>query len=377
MVEGNAEGMLVGIPKEIKDNESRVSTTPAGVAEYVTRGHKVIVERSAGVGSGFPDSEYEAAGAKMVDCHADVFAQADMIVKVKEPIASEYDLMREGQLLYTYLHLAAEEALTNVLIDRKVTAVAYETVELPNRSLPLLTPMSEVAGRMSIQVGANYLQKTNGGRGLLLGGVPGVLPANVVVVGGGVVGTNAAQMALGMGANVTILDISVDRLRFLDLVLHGRVNTLASNRQNIANAVLDADLVIGGVLIPGAKAPKLVTAEMVASMPEGSVIVDVAIDQGGCIETGRPTSHSAPTFVVDGVVHYCVTNMPGAVPRTSTFALSNVTLPYGVFLAEHGEKAFAKDPVLAKGVNVYKGKVTYPAVAEAFGLEYSALEALL
>ena len=369
--------MLVGIPKEIKDNENRVSTTPAGVSEYVSRGHQVVVERSAGIGSGFEDSEYVTAGATLVEAHEEVFAQADMIVKVKEPIEPEYELLREGQILYTYLHLAAEEALTHALIDRKVTSVAYETVELPNRSLPLLTPMSEVAGRMSVQVGATYLQKTNGGRGLLLGGVPGVLPANVVILGGGVVGTSAAQMALGLGANVTILDISVDRLRFLDLVLHGRINTLASNRQNIANALLDCDLLIGGVLIPGAKAPKLVTAEMVASMPNGSVIVDVAIDQGGCIETVRPTSHSNPTFVVDGVVHYCVTNMPGAVPRTSTFALSNVTLPYGVYLAEHGVKAFNMDPVLAKGVNVYDGKVTYQAVAEAFDLEYTVLETLL
>ncbi|CAN5739443.1 alanine dehydrogenase [soil metagenome] len=377
MGEGNEEGMLVGIPKEIKDNESRVSTTPAGVTEYVTHGHKVIVERSAGMGSGFHDSEYEAAGAEMIDSHAGVFARADMIVKVKEPIASEYGLMRDGQILYTYLHLAAEEALTHALIDRNVTAVAYETVELPNRSLPLLTPMSEVAGRMSIQVGAHYLQKTHGGRGLLLGGVPGVLPANVVIVGGGVVGTSAAQMALGLGANVTILDISVDRLRFLDLVLHGRINTLASNRQNLAVSLRDCDLLIGGVLIPGAKAPKLVTAEMVASMPDGAVIVDVAIDQGGCIETVKPTTHSDPTFVVDGVVHYCVTNMPGAVPRTSTFALSNVTLPYGVFLAEHGVNAFSLDPALAKGLNVFKGKVTYPAVADAFGLEHAALETVL
>ncbi|HEX5166962.1 MAG TPA: alanine dehydrogenase [Thermomicrobiales bacterium] len=369
--------MIVGIPKEIKDNENRVSTTPSGVAEYVSRGHKVLVERSAGVGSGFADSEYEAAGATMIDSHTDVFAQADMIVKVKEPIASEYDLLREDQILYTYLHLAAEEALTKALIERKVASIAYETVELPNRALPLLTPMSEVAGRMSVQVGAHYLEKVNGGRGLLLGGVAGVPAANVVIVGGGVVGTNAAQIALGMGAHVTILDISIDRLRFLDQVLHGRFQTLASNRGNIAEAVKHCDLLIGGVLIPGAKAPKLVTAEMVSSMRPGSVIVDVAIDQGGCIETVRPTSHSNPTFEVDGVVHYCVTNMPGAVPRTSTFALSNVTLPYGLQLAASGMAAVAKDSALAKGVNVYKGHVTYPAVAEAFGLEYTPVDKLL
>jgi alanine dehydrogenase len=369
--------MIVGIPKEIKDNENRVSTTPSGVSEYVSRGHTVLVERSAGVGSGFADSEYEAAGAKLIDSHAEVFAQADMIVKVKEPIASEYDLLREDQILYTYLHLAAEEALTKALIERKVASIAYETVELPNRALPLLTPMSEVAGRMSVQVGAHYLEKVNGGRGLLLGGVAGVPAANVVIVGGGVVGTNAAQMALGMGAHVTILDISIDRLRFLDQVLHGRFQTLASNRGNIAEAVKHCDLLIGGVLIPGAKAPKLVTAEMVSSMRAGSVIVDVAIDQGGCIETVRPTSHSNPTFDVDGVVHYCVTNMPGAVPRTSTFALSNVTLPYGLQLAANGMSAVANDSALAKGVNVYKGHVTYPAVAEAFGFEYTPVDKLL
>lgn len=369
--------MIVGIPKEIKDNENRVSTTPSGVAEYVSRGHQVIVERSAGTGSGFADAEYVAAGAELVDTHAEVFARADMIVKVKEPIEPEYGLMRENQILYTYLHLAAEERLTKVLVDQKVASIAYETVEMPNRSLPLLTPMSEVAGRMAVQVGAHYLEKVHGGRGLLLGGVPGVPGAEVVIVGGGVVGINAAQMALGMGANVTIIDLSIDRLRYLDQVLHGRIHTLASNRGNIADAVRTADLVIGGVLIPGAKAPKLVTAEMVSTMRDGSVIVDVAIDQGGCIETVRPTSHSNPTFVVDGVVHYCVTNMPGAVPRTSTFALSNVTLPYGLKLADQGLDAVKSDPALAKGVNVLNGQVTYPAVAEAFGLEYVPLESVL
>jgi alanine dehydrogenase len=369
--------MIVGIPKEIKDNENRVSTTPSGVAEYAAHGHTVLVERSAGTGSGFTDSEYEAAGATIVDAHADVFARSDMIVKVKEPIAPEYALMRDGQILYTYLHLAAEDALTRALIDRNVTSIAYETVELANRALPLLTPMSEVAGRMAVQVGAHYLEKVQGGRGLLLGGVAGVPPADVVILGGGVVGVNSAQMALGMGANVTIIDLSIDRLRYLDQVLHGRLTTLASNRHSIAEAVRNCDLLIGGVLIPGAKAPRLVTAEMVSSMREGSVIVDVAIDQGGCIETVRPTSHSNPTFVVDGVVHYCVTNMPGAVPRTSTFALSNVTLPYGVKLANSGMDAVRHDAALAKGVNVYKGEVTYPAVAEAFGLEYVPLDKLL
>jgi alanine dehydrogenase len=369
--------MIVGIPKEIKDNENRVSTTPAGVAEYVARGHEVLVERSAGLGSGFADSEYEVAGAALVDTHDEVFARAEMIVKVKEPIEPEYGLMREDQLLYTYLHLAAEERLTQVLIERKVASIAYETVELENRSLPLLTPMSEVAGRMAVQVGAHYLEKVHGGRGLLLGGVPGVPPADVVVLGGGVVGINAAQMALGMGANVTIIDRSIERLRYLDQVLHGRINTLASNTSNVAAIVQQCDLLIGGVLIPGAKAPKLVTAEMVSTMREGSVIVDVAIDQGGCIETCRPTSHSNPTYVVDGVVHYCVTNMPGAVPRTSTFALSNVTLPYGLQLADKGMEAVRSDVALAKGVNVYRGHVTYQAVADAFGLEYVPLQTVM
>lgn len=369
--------MLVGVPKEIKDNEYRVSTTPAGVAEYVARGHQVLVERSAGAGSGFADVEYEAAGAELVDSHNEVFDRAEMIVKVKEPIAPEYELLRNGQILYTYLHLAAEAALTKALVERGVTAVAYETVELSDGSLPLLTPMSEVAGRMAIHIGAHYLAKVHGGRGVLLGGVAGVLPANVVILGGGAVGINAAQMALGMGANVTVLDISMDRLRYLDQVLHGRLNTLSSNHANIAQAVADADLLVGGVLITGAKAPNLVTSAMVTSMRDGAVIVDVAIDQGGCIETARPTSHSDPVYVVDGVVHYCVTNMPGAMPRTSTLALSNVTLPYGLKLAAKGVEAFREDPALALGVNVYKSQVTYPAVAETFGYPYTALSELL
>jgi alanine dehydrogenase len=370
--------MIIGVPKEIKDNENRVSTTPAGVAEYVHHGHEVIVERSAGLGSGFEDDEYEAAGATIVDTHEEVFARAEMIVKVKEPIASEYPLLRKDQILYTYLHLAAEEELTKALVDQGVAAVAYETVQLSDRSLPLLAPMSEVAGRMSVQVGAQYLMKTHGGRGLLLGGVAGVPPAKVVVVGGGIVGTNAAQIALGMGAAVTIIDLNIERLRYLEHVLHGRLTTLASNRRNVADAVADADLVVGAVLIPGAKAPKLVTDEMVAAMRPGSVLVDVAIDQGGCIETMKPTTHSSPTFMVDGVVHYGVTNMPGAVPRTSTLALSNVTLPYGLKLAQLGlEKAVSADPALAKGVNVFRGRITYQSVAEAFGLTYTPLSDLL
>jgi len=363
--------MIVGVPKEVKDLENRVSTTPAGVSELVAHGQSVIVERSAGAGSGFSDAAYLEAGAEVVDSHAAVFARADMVVKVKEPVPAEYELLRQNQLLFTYLHLAADEPLTRALIARRVQAVAYETVQLGNGPLPLLTPMSEVAGRMAVQVGAHYLERTQGGRGMLLGGVPGVPGANVVVIGGGVVGTNAAQMALGMGANVTILDRNVERLRFLDQVLHGRVHTLASNSQNIAEVVRDAELVIGGVLVAGAKAPRLVTRKMISTMREGSVVVDVAIDQGGSFETSKPTSHSNPTYVVDGVTHYCVTNMPGAVPRTSTLALSNVTLPYALELAELGlNEAAKRDEALAKGINVLNGTVTYLAVAEAFGLPF-------
>jgi alanine dehydrogenase len=369
--------MLIGVPKEIKDNENRVSTTPAGVAEYVARGHAVLVQASAGVGSGFSDAEYAAAGATLIPDAGDIWGRAEMIVKVKEPIASEYGLMRDGQILYTYLHLAAEEALTGALLERGVTSVAYETVELADGSLPLLSPMSEVAGRMATQVGAHYLAKYLGGRGKLLGGVPGVPPGDVVIVGGGIVGTNAAQMALGLGANVTILDISAERLRFLDLVLHGRLTTLMSNRTAIAEAVANCDLLIGGVLIPGAKAPKLVTAEMVSAMRDGAVIVDVAIDQGGCVETARPTSHSEPVYNVDGVIHYCVTNMPGAMPRTSTLALSNVTLPYGLALASQGVDALRMDAALLPGLNTYQGKVTYAAVADAFALDYTPAADLL
>jgi alanine dehydrogenase len=367
--------MIVGVPREVKDRENRVSVTPAGVGEYVAHGHPVLVETGAGVGSGFADPEYIAAGAELVATHDEVFARAEMIVKVKEPVPTEYDLLRPNQLLFTYLHLAADEPLTRALARNRVQAVAYETVQLGDGPLPLLTPMSEVAGRMSVQVGAHYLEATYGGRGMLLGGVPGVPGANVIVIGGGVVGTNAAQMALGMGANVTIIDRNVERLRLLDQVLHGRIHTLASNAHNIAEAVRDADLVIGGVLIAGAKAPKLVTAEMIRSMRRGSVVVDVAIDQGGCIETAKPTSHSEPIYEVDGVIHYCVTNMPGAVPRTSTLALSNVTLPYGLELADLGlAGAAARDPALAKGVNVLDGQITYQAVAEAFAMPYTPFE---
>jgi alanine dehydrogenase len=370
--------VIVGVPREIKDRENRVSVTPAAAREYVAHGHTVLVERGAGNGSGFADSEYEPAGAELVASHEEVFARADMIVKVKEPVVAEYSLLREGQVLFTYLHLAADEPLTRTLIERRVQAVAYETVQLANGSLPLLQPMSEVAGRMSVQVGAHYLEQTYGGRGTLLGGVPGVPGAEVVIVGGGIVGTNAAQIALGMGANVTIMDLNIDRLRYLDQMLHGRIHTLASNAHNVAEAVRRADLVIGSVLIPGARAPKLVTRDMVDTMNHGAVMVDVAIDQGGCFETSTPTSHSDPTFNVNGVIHYCVTNMPGAVPRTSTLALSNVTLPYGLALADRGlAAAVQRDPALAKGVNVFDGELTYAGVAEAFGLPHVSLESIL
>jgi len=367
--------VIIGVPQEIKDRENRVAVTPAGTREFVAQGHTVLVEAGAGLGSGFTDDEYVAYGGELVDTHAGVFERAEMILKVKEPVPDEFGLLREQQVLFTYLHLAADEPLTRALIDRKVRAVAYETVQLPTGPLPLLQPMSEVAGRMSVQVGAHFLEKTHGGRGLLMGGVPGVPDSEVMVIGGGIVGTNAAQIALGMGANVTVFDMNIDRLRFLDQVLHGRVHTMASNAHNIAEAIRRADLVIGSVLIPGKRAPKLVTLEMVETMLPGSVMVDVAIDQGGCFETSIPTSHSDPTFEVNQVIHYCVTNMPGAVPRTSTLALSNVTLPYALALANHGlETAVRRDPSLAKGVNVLNGHVTHAGVAEAFNLPHLPVE---
>jgi alanine dehydrogenase len=364
--------MLIGVPREVKDHEFRVSVTPAGVREYRSRGHQILVQRSAGEGSGFADAEYAATGAELVDTAAEVFDRAEMIVKVKEPVPAEYALLHPEQVLFTYLHLAADAPLTHALVRNQVHAVAYETVQLDNGVLPLLTPMSEVAGRMSVQVGAHYLEKAHGGSGTLLAGIPGVPGGEVVVIGGGVVGINAAQIALGMGANVAIVDRSLERLRQLDTMLHGRVNTLASNSENVAAAVRRADLVVGAVLLPGAKAPKIVSEEMVAAMKPGSVVVDVAIDQGGCIATARPTTHSDPTYVVHGVVHYCVTNMPGAVPRTSTIGLSNATLPYGLDLADYGLfGAVLRDPELARGVNVINGKVTHPGVAEALGIDYT------
>lgn len=362
--------MIVGVPKEVKDNENRVGATPGSAGDYIHAGHTVLIQRGAGDGSGFTDAEYEVAGCEMVDTAEEIWGRAEMIVKVKEPIAQEYPLMREGQILFTYLHLAADEPLTNELVNRGVQAIAYETVQLPNRSLPLLTPMSEVAGRMSVQVGARFLEKPEGGKGVLLGGIPGVYPANVVVIGGGVVGTSAAKMALGLGADVTVIDVNVDRLRYLDDVLDGRIHTLASTKQNIGHAVANADLVIGSVLVPGARAPKLVTAEMVETMSPGSVMVDVAIDQGGCFETSKPTSHTDPVFTINKVIHYCVTNMPGALPRTGTQGLTNVTTPYGIAIANKGwEIALTDDPALALGANVINGKIVQPSVAAAFGKE--------
>jgi alanine dehydrogenase len=365
--------MKVGVPKEIKDNEYRVALPPGAVKALSIRGHQVYVQAGAGMGSGFPDEEYESCGGKILKTAEDVWGEVDMVVKVKEPRPEEYQL-----LLFTYLHLAAEPELTQELINRKVPSVAYETVELADGCLPLLTPMSEVAGRMSIQVGAHYLERANGGSGKLLGGVPGVRPAHVVIIGGGVVGTNAAKMALGMGAQVTVLDINIERLRYLSDVLHGIFFTVASNPVNIADAVRVADLLVGAVLIPGARAPRLVEREMISTMKPGSVIVDVAVDQGGCVETIKPTSHSDPIYFVDGVVHYGVTNMPGAVPRTSTYALSNATLPYAIQLADKGLVGAARnDEALALGVNTYQGHVTYQAVAQAFDLECKDLNSLL
>jgi len=370
--------VLVGLPKEIKDNEYRVGMTPAGVRALVDAGHKVVVERSAGEGSGFEDMLYERAGATILESADEVWAQGEMIVKVKEPVAPEYPRMREGQLLFTYLHLAPDLELTRQLLERKVTGVAYETITDRKGTLPLLTPMSEVAGRMAIQVGAQYLEKMSGGRGVLLGGVPGVPAARVVIIGGGIVGTNAAKMAVGLGARVTIIDNNLDRLRELDDIFLSRITTLASSAYAIQGAIAEADLIVGAVLVPGAAAPKLVTREMLKKVPNGAVIVDVAVDQGGCIETTHPTTHSDPTYYVEGVLHYCVANMPGAVPRTSTFALTNATLPYTLTLANKGFlTAVASDPGLKAGVNTYAGELTYEAVAEAQNLEYTSLDSIL
>ncbi len=367
--------MIVGVPKEIKTLENRVALTPGGVESLTRRGHTVLVEQGAGLGSGISDDEYRAAGAEIVS--AKEAWSAELVVKVKEPLPEEYGYLRRDLVLFTYLHLAASESLTQAMIRSGVTGIAYETVQLEDGSLPLLTPMSEVAGRMATQVGAYHLERPQGGRGILLGGVPGVAPGAVVILGGGTVGTNAAKIALGLGAQVYVLDINHRRLQYLDDVFGGRLITLTSTEANIKKAIRFADLVIGAVLIPGAKAPKLVTREMLAEMKEGAVIVDVAVDQGGCVETIHPTTHDDPTYVVDGVVHYGVANMPGAVPRTSTFALTNQTLPYLLRLAERGLEALKNDPALLKGLNTYDGKVTHPAVAEAFGLPYTPPEEAL
>ncbi|WP_022902446.1 alanine dehydrogenase [Curtobacterium sp. B8] len=365
--------MLIGVPTEVKNNEYRVAATPAGVAELTLHGHEVLVQAGAGVGSAFPDDEYTAAGATIVGTADEVWARAEMILKVKEPVASEYASIRPGQVLFTYLHLAADRPLTTALMESGATAIAYETVQLPDRSLPLLSPMSEIAGRLSAQVGAYHLMRTNGGRGLLLGGVPGTPKGRVVVIGGGVAGEHAATMALGLGAEVTVFDISLPRLRALDARFDGRVTTLRSSSHAIASALASADLVIGSVLIPGASAPKLVTDAMVADMQPGSVLVDIAIDQGGCFEGSRPTTHDDPTFRVHDAVYYCVANMPGAVPRTSTISLTNATLPYAVAIANRGwEQALADDPALALGLNVHAGQVTNKGVAAAHGLTAAA-----
>jgi alanine dehydrogenase len=365
--------MLIGVPKEIKTNENRIALVPAGAEALVAAGHQVLVERTGGEGSGFEDEAYTGVGAQMAPDAATVWAKADMIMKVKEPIEREWPHMRRGQVIFTYFHFAADEKLTRAHLDSGATCIAYETVELPNRELPLLTPMSEVAGRMAVQEGAKYLEKLYGGRGVLLGGVPGVAPAKVVILGGGIVGINAAKIAAGMGAKVVILDISLERLRYLSDVMPANVQLIHSNRHNILEQISSADLVVGGVLIPGAKAPKLVRREDLKRMQPGSVIVDVAIDQGGCVETIKATTHENPTYVVDGVIHYGVANMPGGVPRTSTLALTNATLPYALQLANKGWKQALKDnPALLKGLNLFDGKVTYPGVAEAFGWELHA-----
>lgn len=370
--------MIIGIPKEIKNNENRVAITPAGVKILTDSGHKVLVEKKAGLGSGIVDEQYSKAGADIIEQAADLFAEAEMIIKVKEPLESEYDYFTPGQILFTYLHLAADEKLTRALMEKEVVSIAYETIQLADGSLPLLIPMSEVAGRLAIQAGASFLEKPHGGKGVLLGGVPGVKPGRVVIIGGGTVGINSAKMAVGLGADVTILDVSAEQMRYLDDIFQGRVKTIMSNPYHIIEEIKDADLVVGAVLIPGAKAPYLLTEEMLQEMQPGSVLVDVAIDQGGCIETSHPTTHDDPVFVKDGIIHYSVANMPGAVARTSTYALTNVTLPYALELADKGYQQALKDnKSLVKGLNVCAGKITYQAVAEAFAIEYVDYQAVI
>jgi alanine dehydrogenase len=370
--------MIIGVPKEIKNNESRVALTPAGVAELTRYGHSVFIQATAGVGSGFSDAEYEEAGANLLQTAQEVFSKAEMIMKVKEPIAQEYNLIKENQLLFTYFHFASSEELTHAMIARKAVCLAYETVEKADRSLPLLVPMSEVAGRMSIQEGAKYLEKPQKGRGILLGGVPGVRPADVLIIGGGIVGTQAAKMAAGLGAHVTIMDVSLPRLRYLSDIMPANVTTEVSNSYNIRDHVKKSDLIIGAVLIPGAKAPNLVTREMLKTMRPGTVMVDVAVDQGGCFETTRPTTHEDPVYVIDDVVHYSVANMPGAVPYTSTVALTNATLPYAIQLANEGwQKACTRNPELRLGLNVVGGTICYEAVGKAWNLPSRAVEDIL
>lgn len=373
--------MIVGVPKEIKTNENRIAVVPAGVEILTQNGLQVLIEKDGGVGSGFTDEDYVAAGAQIVLTPEEVFERADMIMKVKEPLAQEYKLIRQDQIVFTYFHFAASRELTEAMIDSKAVCIAYETVETATGGLPLLVPMSEVAGRMAIQEGAKYLEKFYGGRGLLLAGIPGVKPANVVILGGGIVGTNSAKMAAGLGANVTILDVNLDRLRYLDDVMPKNVTTLISSPYNIRETISLADLVVGAVLLPGAKAPNLITRDMLKLMQEGAVIVDVAVDQGGCVETIHPTTHEDPTYVVDGIIHYAVANMPGAVPRTSTIGLTNATLPYAMQITKMVDNnnrldfgRLMENPELAKGVNIVNGKVTYKGVAEAFDLPYVELK---
>ena len=371
--------MIIGVPKEIKSNENRVAIVPAGVEALKRKGHSVYIEKGAGLGSGFSDEDYTSVGAEILETAKEVFLKADMILKVKEPLEPEYDLFKDGQLLFTYLHLAAEPKLADALLKKNIVGVAYETIQLADNSLPLLSPMSEVAGRMAVQIGATHLEKHHGGRGVLLGGVPGVAPGKVVILGAGIVGTNAAKIAAGMGAEVTILDVNLDKLRHVDDIFDGRVKTLMSNTYNLREQLKEADLLIGAVLIPGAKAPKIVTEDMVKEMKQGAVIVDVAIDQGGSIETiDRVTTHTNPVYEKHGVIHYSVANMPGAVARTSTFALTNATLPYVLKLADKGyEQALKEDSALLKGLNVIHGKLVNKPVSEALGLEYTSVESVL
>ncbi|HZV12315.1 MAG TPA: alanine dehydrogenase [Candidatus Kapabacteria bacterium] len=367
--------MIIGVPREIKANENRVGFVPGAVATFVKHGHKIVVEKNAGMESGFPDELYKKAGAEILNSAADVYGAADMIIKVKEPIAPEYKLIRKGQVLFTYFHFAANRVLTDAMVQSGCIAIAYETVQRADGSLPLLIPMSEIAGRMAPQEGAKYLERVHGGRGVLLGGVPGVAPANVMVIGGGIVGTNAAKIAAGFGAEVTILDSNLYRLRYLDDIMPKNVVTLMSNAHNVEKCVREADIVIGAVLIPGAKAPHIVTRDMLGIMKQGAVVIDVSVDQGGCIETCKPTTHENPTYVIDGIVHYCVANMPGAVPYTSTIALTNSTLPYALEIANKGyEAAISTNPELRKGLNVINGNITYQGVADAFGLPCTPVE---